>query len=97
LIASSLFFIVDWVNLRALILPVLDGIQLSHAINTLCPQILFPCARKTIDSLLTRGGFPPLRLAPINFDAVFAQAVMQAQQQAEANTAPATPAEPALN
>jgi preprotein translocase subunit SecB len=62
----------------------LDGIQLSHAINTLCPQILFPYARETIDSLLTRGGFPPIMLAPINFDAVFAQAVMQAQQQAEA-------------
>lgn len=76
----------------------LDGIQLSHAINTLCPQILFPYARETIDSLLTRGGFPPLMLAPINFDAVFAQAVMQAQQQAEANAASAeSTAEPALN
>ena len=65
----------------------LEGIQLSHAINTLCPQILFPYARETIDSLLTRGGFPPIMLAPINFDAVFAQAVMQAQaqQQAAAN------------
>lgn len=69
----------------------LDGIQLSHAINTLCPQILFPYARETIDSLLTRGGFPPLMLAPINFDAVFAQAVMMAQQQAESQVeAPAT-------
>ena len=74
----------------------LDGIQLSHAINTLCPQILFPYARETIDSLLVRGGFPPLMLAPINFDAVFAQAVMQAQQQAEAGTA-GKPAEAALN
>ena len=74
----------------------LDGIQLSHAINTLCPQILFPYARETIDSLLTRGGFPPLMLAPINFDAVFAQAVMQAQQQAEASAA-AAPAEAVLN
>lgn len=61
----------------------IDGIQLSHAINTLCPQILFPYARETIDSLLTRGGFPPLMLAPINFDAVFAQAVMMAQQQTD--------------
>lgn len=70
----------------------LDGIQLSHAINTLCPQILFPYARETIDSLLTRGGFPPLMLAPINFEAVFAQAVIMAQQQAEgqAAEAPAT-------
>ena len=75
----------------------LDGIQLSHAINTLCPRILFPYARETIDSLLTRGGFPPLMLAPINFDAVFAQAVMQAQQQAEAKAASAAPTESALN
>ena len=75
----------------------LDGIQLSHAINTLCPQILFPYARETIDSLLTRGGFPPLMLAPINFDAVFAQAVMQAQQQAEANATAEKPAEAVLN
>lgn len=74
----------------------LDGIQLSHAINTLCPQILFPYARETIDSILTRGGFPPLMLAPINFDAVFAQAVMQAQQQAEAASAEAT-AEATMN
>jgi len=62
----------------------LSGMQLSHAINTLCPQILFPYARETIDSILTRGGFPPLMLAPINFDAVFAQAVANAQQQAAA-------------
>lgn len=72
----------------------LEGINLSHAINTLCPQILFPYARETIDSVLTRGGFPPLMLAPINFDAVFAQAVMQAQQQAQAAEAPV---ESALN
>jgi preprotein translocase subunit SecB len=62
----------------------LDGMQLSHAINTLCPQILFPYAREAIDSILGRGGFPPLMLAPINFDAVFAQAINIAQQQAEA-------------
>lgn len=68
----------------------LTGIQLSHAINTLCPQILFPYARETIDSILTRGGFPPLMLAPINFEAVFAQAVASAQQQAAKDEVPAT-------
>jgi preprotein translocase subunit SecB len=62
----------------------LDGIQLSHTINTLCPQILFPYAREAIDSILVRGGFPPLMLAPINFEAVFAQAVIMAQEQAQA-------------
>lgn len=70
----------------------LSGIQLSHAINTLCPQILFPYARETIDSILTRGGFPPLMLAPINFEAVFVQAMANAQQQAAAAAAEEAPA-----
>lgn len=64
-----------------------EGMQLSQIINTTCPQILFPYAREAIDSILNRGGFPPLMLAPINFDAVFAQAVVMAKQQAEASKA----------
>lgn len=60
-----------------------DGVQLSQVINTSCPQILFPYAREAIDSILNRGGFPPLMLAPINFDAVFLQAVGIAKQKAE--------------
>lgn len=72
----------------------MDGLQLSHTINTLCPQILFPYARETIDSLLTRGGFPPLMLAPINFEAVFAHAMMMAQQKADAEAAKASEAAP---
>ncbi len=62
-----------------------EGIQLSQVINTACPQILFPYAREAIDSILNRGTFPPLMLAPINFDAVFAQAVVVAKQQAESS------------
>lgn len=55
---------------------------ITQLINTACPQILFPYAREAIDSILGRGSFPPLMLAPINFDAVFVQAVAAAQQQA---------------
>lgn len=59
----------------------LDKPQLSQVINTTCPQVLFPYAREVIDSTLSRGAFPPLMLPPINFDAVFAQAVQQAAKQ----------------
>ena len=62
----------------------LEGAPLSHLIHSACPQILFPYAREAVDSILGRGGFPPLMLPPINFDAVFAQAVMAAQEQAKA-------------
>lgn len=59
----------------------LDDRQLTQVLNTMCLQILFPYARETIDSLVTKGSFPPLMLPPINFDALFAQAVQQQQQQ----------------
>src|SRR6187402_1497148 len=90
-IDNKVIFLVEVKQAGLFTISGLSGIQLSHAINTLCPQILFPYARETIDSILTRGGFPPLMLAPINFEAVFAQAVANAQQQAAAQEeAPAT-------
>lgn len=89
-IESKVIFLVEVKQAGLFTIAGLSGIQLSHAINTLCPQILFPYARETIDSILTRGGFPPLMLAPINFEAVFAQAMANAQQQAAAADAPVT-------
>lgn len=61
----------------------IEGPAVTQLINTACPQILFPYAREAIDSILGRGSFPPLMLAPINFDAVFVQAIAAAQQQVE--------------
>ena len=60
----------------------IEGPAVTQLINTACPQILFPYAREAVDSILGRGSFPPLMLAPINFDAVFVQAITAAQQQA---------------
>lgn len=48
--------------------------NLPRVLNTVCPQVLFPYARETIDSVLSKGTYPALMLAPINFDALFAQA-----------------------
>lgn len=45
-----------------------------------CPNILFPYAREAVSDLVTRAGFPPVLLSPINFDALFLQ---QKQHQAE--------------
>jgi preprotein translocase subunit SecB len=52
--------------------------QMPQVINTTCPSILFPYLRETIDSIVTKGGFPALMLPPINFDALFASAIQQA-------------------
>lgn len=58
-----------------------EGMQLAHLLNAQCAQILFPYARETVDNAVIRGSFPPLMLPPINFDALFQQAVDRAQQQ----------------
>ena len=38
-----------------------------------CPNILFPYAREAVSSEITRAGFPPVLLAPINFEAIYQQ------------------------
>ncbi len=47
-------------------------------LGSFCPNILFPYAREAVSDLVTKGGFPQLLLAPVNFDALYAQ--MRAQQ-----------------
>ena len=51
-----------------------------------CPQTLFPYAREALDALVVKGGFPPVQLAPVNFEAVYAQALQQQQAQQNAET-----------
>ena len=65
--------------------------QLRQLLATVCPTILFPYAREAVDSLVTRGSFPALMLAPVNFDALYLQAMKQAQDKAQAEGA-GTPA-----
>ncbi|OSN05212.1 preprotein translocase subunit SecB [Lonsdalea iberica] len=49
----------------------LEGPQLAHCLGAYCPNVLFPYARECITSLVSRGTFPQLNLAPVNFDALF--------------------------
>ena len=52
----------------------LDEAAKDHMLASFCPNILFPYARENIDSLIIKGSFPPLMLAPVNFDALYEQA-----------------------
>ena len=61
----------------------IEGEALRQVLATVGPNILFPYARESIDALVVKGGFPPLMLAPVNFEALYRQAVAsQAQQEA---------------
>ena len=54
--------------------------EMGPMVGSFCPNILFPYAREAISDLVTKGGFPPMLLAPVNFDALYSQHLQQAQQ-----------------
>ena len=54
--------------------------DLGPVLGVVCPNILFPYAREAISDLITRAGFPPVLLAPINFDALYQQRVAEEAQ-----------------
>ncbi|MDT8407091.1 MAG: protein-export chaperone SecB [Methylococcales bacterium] len=58
--------------------------ELGPMLGSYCPNILYPYIREVISDLVAKGGFPQLLLAPVNFDAMYAQQVQQ-QQQPSAN------------
>ena len=55
----------------------------AHMLGSYCPNLLFPYARETISNLVNRGTFPPLNLAPVNFDAIFAAYMQKRVQEAQ--------------
>jgi preprotein translocase subunit SecB len=54
-----------------------------------CPNILFPYVRETISDLVARAGFPPVVLAPVNFEPIY-QAKLKQQESAAPAIAPVT-------
>ncbi len=55
--------------------------ELSPMIGSYCPTILFPYAREAVSDLVIKGGFPPLLLAPVNFEALYMQHLQQQNNQ----------------
>ena len=66
----------------------LAGEELGKTLGSFCPGLLFPYARELLDSVVVRGGFPPLMLAPINFDAIYEQAMAQVAERAAGGDQP---------
>lgn len=57
--------------------------QVKHVLGAVCPNFLFPYAREAVDSLVVKGGFPPLSLSPIDFDAIYRQSQNNAADQGQ--------------
>ena len=52
--------------------------DLAAVLGVVCPNVLFPYARETVSDVVARAGFPPVILAPVNFEAVFQQRIAEA-------------------
>ena len=52
--------------------------QMQPILGIACPGIVYPYLRAVVADIITRGGFPPVHLAEVNFQAMFE--AQQAQQ-----------------
>ena len=53
--------------------------DMAAVLGMVCPNVLFPYARETISDVINRAGFPPVLLAPVNFEALFQQRMAEEQ------------------
>ncbi|OJX30381.1 MAG: protein-export chaperone SecB [Burkholderiales bacterium 68-12] len=60
--------------------------QMGSVIGVACPQIIYPYLRGNVADVINRAGFPPVHLAEINFQAMYAQ--QQAQAEGAASQLP---------
>lgn len=56
--------------------------DLDPILGIACPNILFPFAREVVADAVNRAGFPPVLLAPVNFEAIYQQRLAEAQARA---------------
>ncbi len=56
--------------------------EIEPVLAIACPNILFPYARESVSDTISRAGFQPVLLAPVNFEALYRQRLeQQAQSQ----------------
>ena len=61
--------------------------QMGAILGIACPQIVYPYLRSNVADVIQRGGFPPVHMAEINFQAMYEQQQVEAAAAA-ASTAP---------
>jgi preprotein translocase subunit SecB len=60
-------------------------------VGIVCPNILFPYAREVVSDLVSRGSFPQMLLAPVNFEGLYVQRMAQLREQAAQAAGQAAP------
>ncbi|MBD3639854.1 MAG: protein-export chaperone SecB [Marinobacter sp.] len=80
-IGEKVAYIVEIQQAGVFLVQGIEGAQLGQMLGAYCPTILFPYARESIDNVVAKGSFPALMLAPVNFDAIYAQALKRKQEE----------------
>ena len=59
-------------------------------LGSFAPNVLFPYIRQTVSDMISKGGFPPFFLPPVNFDALYERSLQEraAKQGAQGDAAP---------
>ena len=53
--------------------------ELDPILGMVCPNVLFPYAREAVSDTVNRAGFPPVLLAPVNFESLYQQRMAEQQ------------------
>jgi preprotein translocase subunit SecB len=61
--------------------------QRGQMLGSFCPNMLYPYARELVSNMASRGGYPPLYLAPVNFDALYQDHMTRMQEAQKSGTA----------
>jgi preprotein translocase subunit SecB len=55
--------------------------DLTPVLGIACPTVIYPYLRETLSDMIARGGFPPVILAPVNFELLYVQQQQNASAQ----------------
>jgi preprotein translocase subunit SecB len=78
---ETTLFLVELTQAGVFLIRGYDAEQKATIVGSFCPNTLYPFAREAIADLIQRGGFPQLLLQPINFDALYTQALKERADQ----------------
>ena len=79
-IGDRTLFLAEAVQAGIFALRGIPAAELGPVLGIACPTVIYPYLRETISDLVTRGGFPPVLLSPLSFEALYLQQQQNAAQ-----------------
>jgi preprotein translocase subunit SecB len=73
-------FLVEALQAGIFLLVNIAPADLEPVLAISCPTILYPFLRETVSDVVSRGGFPPVLLGPVAFEALYVQRLQEQQK-----------------